>query len=526
LKYLLSCVVLAAAVVGCGKAPNSDNTLTLALETSPNQLDPALAIDVAEGQICSMVFQGLVRFSPQGVIVPDAAQSWELEDDGLRYVFHLNPTARFSDGSRVFSKHVVSSFERVLAPDTKSSRGWVLDRISGAREFADGTVTFVRGLSAEDDSTVAIELSEPFRPFLQMLAMPAACIVAPAAVAEPGTKSEGTPALALTGSGRWMLAQWERGDFLSLTPNPHYGGRKPHLDEVRFRIIPEAFTQIAEFESGTLDVLEIPQAELERFLDDSSVNDRIQSRPELRVLYLGLNNRRGPLSDARVRRALNMAVDVDQLIKSLTGGHGIRATGAIPPSLNGYRERHAYPYDLSAAKRLLAEAGYEDGFPLEIWQRDSPEGNRLVEAIQGYLAGAGIEVRIVKREWSAFKEAVSQGKVDAFFLDWWADYPDAENFLFPLFHSSNVGGGGNRSFFKNEEVDGLIALAQSGAGVGDVTGIYARVDSLVYDAAPWIYLYFPTTFVAVSDAIDGFVFPSLYLGQDFSSVHKRSAGSR
>jgi ABC-type transport system substrate-binding protein len=472
---------------------------------------------VAEGQICALVFQGLVRFSPTGEIIAGAARSWEIEDAGLRYVFHIDPRARFADGTRVRALHVLSSFQRVLAPDSRSSRGWVLERISGAPEFASGQVSFVRGLSAPDDSTVVIELREPFRPFLQMLAMPAASIVAESEAAS----ATGT---ALVGSGPWMVEEWARGDFILLARNPYYGGPKPTLEKLRFRVIPEAFTQIAEFESGSLDILEIPPAELQRFLDDKRLKGRIQSRPELRVLYIGLNNRRGPLSDVRVRRALNMAVDVDQIIKVLTGGHGVRATGAIPPSLGGYRKRAPYPYDPGKAKRLLEEAGFGDGFAMELWLRESPEGNRLVEAIQGYLAKVDVDVRIVKREWSAFKEAVSNGKVDAFFLDWWADYPDAENFLFPLFHSANLGGGGNRVFFENAEVDDLIEQAQRVADRERGEALYARVDSLVYEAAPWIYLYFPTTFVAVGDGVDGYTFPVLYVGQDFSAVRKRAAG--
>lgn len=504
--------------MGCGKTPGTDNTLTLALKTSPNQLDPALAVDVAEGQICGLIFRGLVRFSSEGEIMAGAARSWEIEDDGLRYVFHIDPRARFSDGTRMRAAHVLSSFQRVLAPDSRSSRGWVLERISGAREFARGEATMIWGLNAPDDSTVVVELTEPFRPFLQMLAMPSAFIVTEATETNPAGKR-------LIGSGPWVLDTWSRGDFILLTRNPHYGGDRPALETLRFRVIPEAFTQIAEFESGTLDILEIPLAELQRFLEEERA-ERIQTRPELRVLYIGLNNVRGPMSDVRVRRALNMAVDVARVIDVLTAGHGVRATGAIPPSLGGYRQRQAYPYDPPGARRLLREAGYGDGFTMEIWLRESPEGNRLVEAIQGYLSEIGVDVRIVKREWSAFKEAVSNGKVDAFFLDWWADYPDAENFLFPLFHSANAGGGGNRAFFENAEVDGLIERAQRMIDLQQGEAIYAQVDSLVYEAAPWIYLYFPTSFVVVSEDVEGYTFPVLYLGQDFSAVRKRAAAGR
>jgi ABC-type transport system substrate-binding protein len=527
--------VLASLVltVGCGggtsEAPRS--VLNLALKTSPNRLDPAVVVDAAEGELCALIFQGLVRFSPEGEVIPGAARAWRVENDGRRYVFEIDGRMRFSDGRAVTPGDVVDSFERVLAPQSRSSRRWVLDRIAGAEAFAAGEAGTVAGVTTPDDSTVVIELDEPFRPFLSMLALPAAMITAPRNGAPGGGDS--TP----IGSGRWMLAEWRRGDYVSVIPNPFHpavrnpdtpprGGlphqRLPHpgLEEIRYRIIPEAFTRVAEFESGALDILEVPPAEIRRFLDDERYRDAIQSRSELRVFYVGLNNGAPPFDDVRVRRALNMAVDVDRLIDVLAGGEAIRAAGSIPPTLAGYAAREPYPFDPAAARRLLTEAGHPDGFAMEIWLRESPQGNRVLEAVQGYLAEVGVEVTLVRREWSAFKEAVSAGRVDAFLLDWFADYPDAENFLYPLFHSANVGGGGNRVFFRHDDVDRLIERASRTVEDAESVLLYARADSLVHERAPWIYLYFPKTFYAVSERVTGYRLPTLYLGHDFTRVRK------
>jgi peptide/nickel transport system substrate-binding protein/oligopeptide transport system substrate-binding protein len=215
-----------------------------------------------------------------------------------------------------------------------------------------------------------------------------------------------------------------------------------------------------------------------------------------------------------------MAVDVDEMIGALAGGQGVRAGGAIPPGLKGYEERERYPYDVEAARRLLADAGYAEGFAMEVWQRESPEGTRILEAVQGYLKRVGVDVILVRREWSAFKEAVSSGRVDAFFLDWFADYPDAENFIYPLFHSHNAGGGGNRSFFDDAKIDSLIEAAARMVDESAGNELYGRIDGLVYDQAPWIYLYFPKTYYAISADLSGYRVPSLYLGNDYSSVYK------
>jgi len=145
--------------------------------------------------------------------------------------------------------------------------------------------------------------------------------------------------------------------------------------------------------------------------------------------------------------------------------------------------------------------------------------------LQGYLLEVGVRVRIVKREWSAFKEAVSQGRVDAFFLDWYGDYPDAENFLYPLFHTANMGGGGNRAFFASSRIDSLIEESQRTLDDAACLKLYALTDSLVYGQAPWIYLYFPTSFVVVSPRVQGYTFPVVYLGEDFSTVSKDPRGN-
>jgi ABC-type transport system substrate-binding protein len=506
-------------LTGCGGGADEvqRSVFNLALKTAPNRLDPAVVVDATEGELCALMFQGLVRFSPEGDVVAAAAKAWSFEDGGRRYVFELDGAARFSDGRRVTASDVVASFERVLAPQSRSSRRWVLERIAGAGAFASGDAASIAGITTPDDSTVVVDIDEPFEPFLAMLALPAAMITAP-------RDDDATP----LGSGPWMLAEWRRGDYVSLVPNPYHplvrkrsaGSTPGLLDEVRYRIIPEAFTRIAEFESGSLDVLEVPPAEIRRFLDDERYRDAIQRRSELRVYYIGLNNAAPPFDDVRVRRALNMAVDVDQLIDVLAGGEALRAAGAIPPTLAGHVARKPYRFDPDAARRLLAAAGYPDGFAMEIWLRESPQGNRVLEAVQGYLAAVGVEVTLVRREWSAFKEAVSAGRVDAFLLDWFADYPHAENFLYPLFHSANVGGGGNRAFFRHEDVDRLIERANRTVDRAESEMLYARADSLVYDSAPWIYLYFPRTFYVVSERVSGYRAPTLYLGNDFTRVRK------
>lgn len=506
---MLVCLAGVMLAAGCARRENHSTMLELALESSPNKLDPAFVVDATEGEICSLLYDGLVGFAPDGSMIPALARRWTISDDGRRYEFHLDTRATFCNGKPVHAADVTASFRRVLDPRTASPRAWVLARIHGASEFQAGRATGIAGLTAPDDSTLVIALDEPFAPFLSLLALPAARVIDTAAA---GTGD------APVGSGAWQLSEWLRSDRLTLTPNPHRARIAGGVTGIRYRIIPEPFTRIAEFESGSIDVLEIPDAEVPRFLSDAKYKDHILKRPELRVFYIGLNNTK--YTDVRVRQALNHAINVPAIIRVLAAGEAVPAHGSVPPGLPGHRERPGYEYDPARARALLAEAGYPNGLSLEIWQRESAEGNRVLEAVQGYLLASGVKATLVRREWSAFKEAVNAGKVDAFFLDWIADYPEAENFLFPLFDTANQGGGGNRARFSDPGIDKRLVDAARMVDPAARANAYAEIDSLVYAQAPWVYLYFPTTFHAISPHVSGYKLPSVYLANDFSNVRK------
>jgi peptide/nickel transport system substrate-binding protein len=511
-RLITAAAVCVAGVVlasGCARRENHSTMLELALENSPNRLDPAFVVDATEGEICSLLYDGLVGFAPDGSMVPALAHKWTVSDDGRRYEFHLDTRATFSNGKPVRAADIVASFRRVLDPATASPRAWVLSRIHGAAEFQAGKNTGIDGLSTPDDSTLVIALDEPFAPFLSLLALPAARVIDATT-----TRSGDAP----VGSGAWQLSEWLRSDRITLTPNPHRGRIADGVTGIRYRIIPEPFTRTAEFESGSLDVLEIPDAEVPRFLSDKKYKDRVLKRPELRVFYIGLNNTK--FTDVRVRQALNHAINVPAIIRVLASGEAVPAHGSVPPGLPGHKERPGYEYDPAKARALLAAAGYPNGLSLEIWQRESAEGNRVLEAVQGYLLASGVKATLVRREWSAFKEAVNAGKVDAFFLDWIADYPEAENFLFPLFDTVNQGGGGNRARFSDADVDRRLVDAARTIEPGARADAYAKIDSLVYAQAPWVYLYFPTSFHAVSARVSGYRLPAIYLANDFSGVRK------
>ena len=505
-------LISALLIVSCGggKGPPA---LRLALQTEPTNLDPAFAVDYSSGWVSSLIHSNVVRFEPDGSVVPDLARSWTVSRDGLEYVFHISG-GRFSDGGPVTAFDVEWSLMRLVAPSTASPRWWVLEPVAGASGFHSGRADGC-SIEATDDSTLVIKLGNPTAHFLSLLAMPAAGIVSSPAADSLGRDYGRSP----TGSGPWRLESWTSGDEIVLERNLFSPEAGSGVSRISIRLIPETMTRVAEFEVGNLDILEIPPAELELW---RSAGVRLLRRPEMRIVYIGLNNEKPPFDDPRVRRALNMAVDVEPVIGHLLFGAAERATGVIPP---GLRESPLpgplYPYDLEGAVRLLEEAGYPEGFSMEIWQRENPESGRILESVQGFLARAGIEVKIVTREWSAFKQAVDRGTPDAFYLDWFADYPDAGNFLVPLFHSENRGGGGNRAGFADAAVDSILDIASGMSDPAARWELYAEAEKRVMEAAPWIFLWFPVRYEVVSHRLEGYEIPVIFNGQRFTGVSLR-----
>ena len=477
----------------------------------PRSLDPALSTDVPTGRVVSYIFDGLTRFTPDAKVVPALATSWESSSDGSTYTFHLRRGVRFTDGTPFVARQVVASWERVLDPKVRGGRGWPLYPIRGAKEFADGNASSIEGLSAPNDSTIVAVLKEPFAIFPKLLAMPVAAIAPERVPPNFGERPVGT--------GPWRLVQWKHDDYLLFAPNRDWWGGAPKADSLEARIIAEPSTAVAEFQSGNVDVLQIPQGEIADWEEDAERKKLLASTPSLELVYVAINTTRGPLADVRVRQALNYAVDRTTIIRNLIAGRGEPAAGVIPPSLPGAEKtRIGYQFDTTRARQLLREAGYPNGIDVELWTSTNPIYVRIAETLQAYLRLSGIRVKLVQRESAAAREAARKGGTDLFIKDWYADYPDAENFLYPLLHSANKGVGGNVSFYSNAQFDSLVTAARREPDEDKRNALYMDADRLAFRDAPMIFLWFYSELYAVQPWISGFEPPVIFNGQPWTTV--------
>jgi len=485
------------------------NHLYLRLNSNPTTLDPALITDVQGGGIAAKLFNGLVRFDEDLTIIPDIARSWSLSKDQRTYTFRLRNTVRFSNGRTVNAGDFRYSFERVLTPGTKAPLTWVLDKIEGADDFISGKAGTVSGIKVVDDHTLVLRLEKPFGPFLSLLAMVTAYVVPREEVERLGQDFGTHP----QGTGPFLLREWKHGQDLVLEAREDYFDGRSKLKGIVFRVIPEDLTAVLEFETGRLDVLLIPSAEYRHFTTDPAWKDLVFGKPGLNSYYLGLNCTRPPFNDLRVRQAVNMAIDRRHILNTVFEKRGVLATGPVPPGLwknsIGRALARGYAYDPEKAKALIRQAG-ASGAVVRIFISADPEVLDIVGVIQNYLAAVGIKAEITQLDWSAFKHAVNKGEPDAFWLSWWADYPDPENFLFPLFHSASVGPSGNRTRLIDQDLDRIIETAQKTTSETKRYRLYQEAENRIVQNAPWVFMWHRADYYVIQPWVKEFKIYPIY----------------
>jgi peptide/nickel transport system substrate-binding protein/oligopeptide transport system substrate-binding protein len=491
LSHLLIGLCLLLLVSSCINKPERESGyLYLRLSTNPTSLDPALIVDVTGGGIGAKLFNGLVRLDADLKIIPDIARKWDISEDGEKYTFYLKKGIRFSNGREVSASDFKYSFERLLSPHTRSPNTWVLDRIKGADDFMAGRTDSISGIRIIDEETIEIVLEGPFSPFLSLLTMTAAYVVPREDVEKWGADFSTHP----SGTGPFMLEEWKHNQYLKLQSRAGYFGGRPDIRGIIYNIIPEDLTAVVEFETGNLDIIEIPVSEFKRYRESPQWKGLVSSAPGISTYYLGFNCERKPFNDPLLRKAVSHAIDRKKILKTIYEGRGSLASGPVPPALRQWLPGETIKFDPETAKALMKKAGYGQGLDIKIYLTSDQEVLDILEVIQGYLANVGIKAELRQLEWSAYKEAINRGEPDAFWLSWWADYPDPENFLFPLFHSSNFGAGGNRTRYKDPEVDTLIENGQKSIDPKIRNEYYQRAEERIVKGMPWVFFWHRTEF--------------------------------
>ena len=470
LAMLFVCVgVVRGANAAEGKVAEQLIVLTGA---DASTFDPHMCTDSATEIFNKNIYNNLVRFNDKMEIIPDLAEKWSVSEDGCTWTFNLRTGVKFHDGTDFNAEAVKVTFERLLDKATGSPRRSVLSSIVKVEPV--------------DAATVKITTASPNGAMLQQLAHPVAAIISPTAIKTYGKDISKHP----TGTGAFKFKEWKIGEEIVLERNENYFNGTPMVQTVYFRVVPEDATRALLLQSGQADIaMRLPVTEVNRLRNTDRV--KIMDGDTVMMMYVALNNSKGVLKDMRVRQAMNYAVDKDAIVNDILEGMGAVADSPISPLTWGYASTMKYNKDVAKAKALLAEAGYPDGIDLELW---STAGRyfmdvQVAENLQAQWAEAGIRVKIRQWEFQALMSEVKKGEFDMVLLGWSPSTGDADQGMYPVFHSTQFPPNSNRAFYRNADVDKLLDQARVEVDAKKRAELYKQAEKIIMDEAAWTFLY-------------------------------------
>ncbi|QKS73277.1 glutathione ABC transporter substrate-binding protein [Paenalkalicoccus suaedae] len=520
----LSALALLAA---CASEPNNDGTtndqldtnandsattieggnedfLQVGLMSNPVSLDPHGANENVSNSINTNIYDRLVYTNQDLEITPGLASSFEQVEDTV-WEATIREGVTFHDGEELNAEVVKQNFDRILDPAISSPIAFIFDMIEEVRVV--------------DEYTVEFETAFPFASLPSHMAHPGGSIISPAIIEQSYEDMEngGQPFDAANenpiGTGFFQFEEYQPGNFVELSKNENYWDESDaQVDGVTFRIVPEGLTRIAELETETLDIIyPVNPGDVTRLEEAEGVG--VYQAPSTRMAYLGFNTEVEPFNDPLVRRAIHMALNKEDLIEGVLDGTGSVANSPIAPDVFGYSEDlEPIDYDLDEARELLAEAGYEDGFQTTLLTDDDREREDSSQLIQAQLAEIGIDVEIEMVEFGVYLERAGAGETDMFVGSWGTVTMDADYGLYPVFHSSNKGSAGNRSYYENDEVDALLVEARQSSDDAERLALYEEAQQLIIEDSPYAFMYYPDLITGLNDDVEGFwQLPSSFL---------------
>ena len=438
-------------------------------------------------------------------IVPSLAESWDISDDGLEYTFHLRQGVKFHNGNDFTAEDVAYTFHRMLTVEGGVNTECI-DQIKGADELLAGETDTLEGVEVVDDYTIKVTLKEPFAGFLASISSPGVSIYDSEATEAAGDQFGMDPAVTV-GTGPFEFSSWSFNNQLVLTRNEDYWKGASGLPGVVIKIIPDTETQSMMFESGELDILDLDYAadSVDRFTE--TYPDQIVQGPRVGIVYFTMNFNKEPFQDVRVRKAVQMSIDRQAILDALYGGRGQVEQGIFPHGLIGFNpDQEEIKYDPEAAKALLAEAGYADGFDMEI-AADSSASDTMtmaLEIVSDQLAEVGIRAEIKNYDESTWLETRKSGELGSFISTWSADYNDPDNFIYTFF--GNEEKTRIRSInYPDTEVMERVAKARTIVNEDERLAEYkALEEKIIHEDAAWVPMFSRLHLFAVSKRVQGF----------------------
>ncbi len=509
LKKLLP---LTAALLMLGAGPVlAAGELTYVVNNESATFDPSTSTETFALPVIGATFEGLVKFAPDGSVVPALAEKWETTPDGLTYTFHLRSDAKWSDGKPVTAGDFVYAWKRVLTPAAGAKNAPILYAIQGAEDFYNGKSTDV-AITAIDDKTLQFTLNAPVAYMMQLLPFQVFDPVREDVVSANPDGWTRDPA-SFIGTGPFRVTEFNFGKSTVLEKNPnYYNAANVSLDKLTFRLVPDPATALAAYEAGDVDGIEaVPGPELPRL--SSEEGNGFMVVPALGHTYAFFNPAKSPVDNVLVRKALAESIDRQNLIDFVMQSADVPATGLVPYGMNvageDFREGTS-DFGLSAtarvddAQKLLAEAGYPDGkgFPETVFMTySSPPIEKILEAIQQmWKQNLGIDVKIQASEWQVYYPEVQKTQYQIAQMGWGADYPHPMTFL-ENFTSESPN---NLAKWSNKDYDALIADAKITQDPKTSLSDMRKAEAILMNDMVILPMYYRNNYMMMKPYVKGF----------------------
>jgi len=483
---------LSFGLLGCGKGKDRAE-LVFANAVEPQTLDPAIITGQAEGRLANALFEGLMRLNAKGRPEPGVAERFTLSEDGRIYTFYLRENARWSNGDPVTASDFFNSWERVLNPKTAAEYAYQLHYIENAKAYNEGKITdFSKvGIKVLQPYVLEVRLTHPTPFFLDLCAF-----VTTFPVHLPTVKRYGEEWLKpekIVTNGAFLLKEWRLNDRIWLDKNPTYWDASAvSLKTVEVLPITNPNTAFNFYYTGGVDLI------MDKSLVPLGLVTQLQARPDFHTApYLGnfffrFNVTRKPFQDARVRKAISMAINKSLIVNKITRSKELPAESFVPPGIQGYQPYGGTGYHPEKARALLAEAGYPGGkgFPLvDYLMNETPLSEMIGVEIKEMLdKELGIKLALRKQEWKVYLSALANLEFDLARSNWVGDYADPNTFLDMFI----TGGGNNRTGWSHPEYDRLLNQAAQELNTEKRFEFFRAAERIVVEEeAPICPLYFP-----------------------------------
>ena len=465
------------------------DTLIWASLSMPVNLDPTLTNDMASARVHPLIYDTLLNMDYDMNPEPGLAERWQFENDaqGQPTIIRLflKRGVYFHNGDELNARIVKFSLDRAIASP-------VIGHITG----------MIQSVEVVNDYEVLIRLPYPFSPILNHLAHRATSIVNERALTEMGPERH---SMAPVGTGPYIVTNIVTGDRIELTAWDRYHGTPAPIPNMIVRVLPDPATRQIELETGGVDIiLDIPPTDISRVLAHPDL--QLARGPNFYVEYIGFTVTRPPFDDVRVRQAINYAIDAEAVIRAAYMGAGSLQTGPLSPRVwaSTADRLPVYEYNPERARQLLAEAGFPNGFTTDLWTNENPARVDVCEIVQNMLAQVGITVEIRIAELSALLETTARGETDMFSLGWRTVTGDADYGLIPLFHTTQFGAAGNRSYYSNPVLDRILDEARAEPNRTRREQLYAEAQQIIRDDAVWVFLWVGESINALRADLRGF----------------------